>query len=177
MTIKFCTACGSLTEEKIPIDDDHTRSVCKNCGLVHYSNPKVVVGCIPEWNGKILLCKRNIEPRKGKWTLPAGYLENGESVQEGAVRETREEALAQVRHLEPYRLFNIVFVNQIYIMFRAQMASPAFGPTAESCDVRLFDEHEVPWDEIAFKVIGQTLDHFFSDRKKRDFPFQICDLL
>ncbi|MBU1340405.1 MAG: NUDIX hydrolase [Proteobacteria bacterium] len=176
MTIKFCTACGSLVEQKIPPDDDHARSVCSDCGLVHYENPKMVVGCIPELNGQILLCKRNIEPQKGKWTLPAGYLENRESVQEGAVRETHEETMATVQIIEPYRLFNIVFVDQIYLMFRAVMTSDTFGPTNESTEVRLFDEKDIPWDDIAFKVIKQTLEHYFSDRKKGGFPFKIFDL-
>ncbi len=176
MDIKYCTSCGALTQLHIPPDDDHVRAVCSNCGLVHYKNPKMVVGCIPEWEGKILLCKRNIEPRIGKWTLPAGYLENGESVQAGAIRETREEALAEVRIINPYRLFNILFVDQIYFMFRAAMTSDHFGPTSESSDVRLFDEKDIPWDEIAFAVIWQTLEHYFRDRKKRRYPFKIFDL-
>lgn len=176
MNIKFCTACGSPTEEKTPPDDDHIRSVCIDCGLVHYANPKMVVGCIPELNGQILLCKRNIEPQKGKWTLPAGYLENKESVQEGAVRETLEETGARVQIVAPYRLFNIVFVDQIYFMFRAKMSSDIFGPTSESIDVRLFDEKDIPWDKIAFKVIKLTLEHYFEDRKKGCYPFKVDDL-
>ncbi len=176
MEIKFCTACGSSTLQKVPPEDDHVRAVCSGCGLVHYNNPKIVVGCIPEWEGKILLCKRNIEPRIGKWTLPAGYLENGESVQAGAVRETREEAMAEVKIINPYRLFNITFVDQIYFMFRAAMASDQFGPTSESSHVRLFDEKEIPWDQIAFEVIRQTLEHYFKDRKNGRYPFRIFDL-
>lgn len=176
MDIKFCTACGSPTEKKIPPDDDYIRSVCTNCGLVHYSNPKMVVGCIPELDGQILLCKRDIEPQKGRWTLPAGYLENQESVQEGAVRETMEETRAQVKIIEPYRLFNIVFVDQIYFMFRAELINENFGPTKESIDVRLFHEKDIPWNNIAFKVIKQTLEHYFQDRKKGRFLFKIFDL-
>jgi ADP-ribose pyrophosphatase YjhB (NUDIX family) len=176
MDIKFCTACGSPTRQKIPVDDDHVRSICTNCGQIHYNNPKMVVGCIPELNGQVLLCKRNIEPGKGKWTLPAGYLENGESVQEGAMRETLEETMANVQIIEPYRLFNIVFVDQIYFMFRAQLLSDTFGPTNESTDVQLFHEKNIPWDNIAFKVIKQTLEHYFQDRKKEKFPFKIFDL-
>ena len=176
MDIKFCTACGALTDQKVPPGDDHARSVCTRCGLVHYSNPKMVVGCIPELNGQILLCKRNIEPRKGKWTLPAGYLENGESIQEGAARETKEETRACVQIIDPYRLFNIVFLNQIYFMFRAKLMSNTFGPTSESTDVRLFDEKDIPWKDIAFEVIKQTLEHYFADRKKENFPFRIFDL-
>jgi ADP-ribose pyrophosphatase YjhB (NUDIX family) len=177
MDIHFCTGCGSPTEQKTPPDDDHVRSVCTRCARVHYQNPKMVVGCIPEFNGQILLCKRDIEPQKGKWTLPAGYLENGESVQDGAVRETLEETRARVQIVAPYRLFNIVFVDQVYFMFRAAMtSSDTFGPTDESIDVRLFDEKDIPWDDIAFKVIRQTLEHYFLDRKTGDFPFKIFDL-
>ena len=132
----------------------------------------MVVGCIPELNGQVLLCKRNIEPRKGKWTLPAGYLENGESVQDGAIRETQEETMAHVKIIEPYRLFNIVFVDQIYFMFRAHLRSDKFGPTNESTEVRLFDEKDIPWEDIAFEVTKQTLEHYFKDREKRNVPIQ-----
>ena len=176
MNIKYCTGCGASTEWKIPLGDDHARSVCTGCGLIHYDNPKMVVGCIPLFNGQVLLCKRNIEPRKGKWTLPAGYLENGESVQDGAVRETLEETMAKVKNVEPYRLFNIVSVHQIYFMFRANLISDTFGPTNESSEVRLFHEKDIPWDEIAFKSIKQTLEHYFKDRKTGNFLFKIFDL-
>ncbi len=176
MDIKFCTACGSATRQEIPVDDDHMRSVCKNCGQIHYNNPKMVVGCIPEMDGKILLCKRNIAPSKGKWTLPAGYLENKESVQEGAIRETFEETREKVEIIQPYRLFNIGFVSQVYFMFRAKMTSNTFGPTNESIDVALFDEKDIPWDNIAFEVIKQTLEHYFADRKKEKFHFKVCDI-
>ncbi len=178
MSIKFCSACGSPTQEKIPLDDDHIRSVCTNCGLVHYSNPKMVVGCIPELDGKLLLCKRNIEPQKGRWTLPAGFLEDNESVQDGAARETLEETQAKVEIISPYRLFNITFVSQIYFMFRAKLTSDHFGPTKESTAVRLFDENEIPWDDIAFRVIEQTLEHYFEDRRNGSaYPFKVCDLI
>ena len=130
------------------------------------------------------MCKRNIEPRKGCWTLPAGYLENEESVQQGAVRETLEETRVEVRILSPYRMFNIIFVNQIYMMFIAELLSHDFGPTTESTDVRLFSQSDIPWDEIAFDVIRQTLEDYFKDRentgdhafKPEDFRFKIKDL-
>jgi ADP-ribose pyrophosphatase YjhB (NUDIX family) len=176
MDVKFCTACGSPTELKTPLDDDHVRSVCTNCGMVHYGNPKMVVGCIPELNGQILLCKRNIEPQRGKWTLPAGYLENGESVQDGAVRETREETEADVKGVVPYRLFNIVSVHQVYLMFRAELTSNKFGPTNESIEVRLFNEKDIPWDDIAFASIKKTLEHYFKDRESGKFRFKIFDI-
>ncbi len=189
MSIKFCSQCGSAMEQKIPDDDDHVRAVCGQCDHVHYENPTMVVGTIPVSGDKILMCRRNIEPRKGKWTLPAGYLENRESVQEGAVRETLEETRARVGLLGPYRMFNILFVDQIYLMFRAELLTDDFGPTSESTEVRLFSEHEVPWDEIAFEVIRQTLIDFFKDRENvREkpneqklnngvYPFGIKDLI
>lgn len=176
MNQSFCISCGNPTQKIIPPDDDRLRAVCPSCGQVHYTNPKMVVGCIPEWNGEILLCKRNIEPRKGFWTLPAGYLESNESVQDGAVRETREETRAEVKIIEPYRLYNITFVDQMYLMFRAKLVTDNFGPTKESTEVRLFKENEIPWDDIAFKVIYQTLEDFFQDRVNNRFPFGIFDL-
>ena len=176
MDIKFCSACGSPVKLEIPSDDDHVRAVCTGCGIVHYQNPKIVVGCIPELDTRILMCRRNIEPRKGTWTLPAGYLENNESVQEGALRETVEETRAKVKIIEPYRLFNIVRVSQIYLMFRAIVVSDSFGPTKESIEVRLFEKKEIPWENIAFESIRQTLEHYFMDRRQGRFPFRIFDL-
>lgn len=169
---------------QIPQDDDHIRAVCASCGHVHYENPKMVVGTIPVLQDRILMCKRNIEPQKGRWTLPAGYLENAESVQQGAVRETLEETRAQVRILSPYRMFNILFVDQVYLMFIAELLSQDFGPTSESTDVRLFSESEIPWDEIAFDVIRQTLEDYYEacrnagDHafKPENFGFKIKDL-
>lgn len=177
MTIKFCSQCGSTMAEKIPVDDDHVRAVCTACGHVHYENPKMVVGTIPVFEDRILMCRRNIEPRKGKWTLPAGYLENQESVQDGAVRETLEETRARVEIVAPYRLFNILFVDQVYLMFRASLVSQDFGPTSESTEVRLFRESEIPWDNIAFEVIYTTLSDYFIDRKNMAYRFCVKDLL
>lgn len=184
MSIKFCTQCGHTMTQHIPEDDDHVRAVCSSCGHVHYENPKMVVGTVPVFQDRILMCKRNIEPRKGCWTLPAGYLENEESVQQGAVRETLEETRVEVRILSPYRMFNILFVNQIYMMFIAELLSHDFGPTTESTDVRLFSQSDIPWDEIAFDVIRQTLEDYLKDRenagahafKPEDFEFKIKDL-
>ena len=182
MGINFCSQCGSSMDLRIPDDDDHVRAVCGNCDHVHYENPKMVVGTIPVLDDRILLCRRNIEPRKGLWTLPAGYLDNGESVQDGAVRETLEETLAGVEILGPYRLFNILFVDQIYMMFRARLLSEDFGPTKESTEVRLFTEAEIPWDDMAFEVIRRTLKDFFRDRHGGTDPqsaygFKVKDLV
>jgi ADP-ribose pyrophosphatase YjhB (NUDIX family) len=136
----------------------------------------MVVGCIPEMDNKILLCRRAIEPCYGKWTLPAGYLENGETVSAGARRETLEEARAAVEILAPYALYNICYVNQIYLMFRARLIDQNFGPGSESLEVHLFSEAEIPWDEIAFRVIEQTLLQFIKDRPKGLFPFHIGNI-
>jgi len=184
MSIKFCSQCGHPMTRQIPQDDDHVRAVCDSCGHVHYENPKMVVGTIPVFQDRVLLCKRNIEPQKGRWTLPAGYLENAESVQQGAVRETLEETRVQVRILSPYRMFNILFVDQIYLMFIAELLSRDFGPTSESTDVRLFSQSDIPWDDIAFDVIRQTLEDYYKDRRRagggafkpEDFGFKIKDL-
>ncbi len=173
MEINYCSLCGAAAEYKIPENDERHRAVCTSCRTVHYQNPKVVVGCIPQWNESVLLCKRNIEPRFGKWTLPAGFLENGETVEEGAVREVKEETRALVDLIAPYRMFNIVFVNQMYLMFRSRLQNLDFGTTPESSELRLFREDEIPWDEIAFLAIKETLKHYFEDVKTGTFPFRI----
>ncbi len=171
--IKYCAYCGAPVEKLIPAGDDRPRFVCAACGRIHYQNPILVVGCIPVWQDQVLLCRRNIEPRKHKWTLPAGYLENGETVIEGARRETWEETGATLDHITPYQLVDILYVNQVYLMFRADMREPIFGPTAESSEVVLLRENQIPWDEIAFTVMEQTLRRFFEDRKSGHFPFRI----
>jgi ADP-ribose pyrophosphatase YjhB (NUDIX family) len=176
MDIVYCSICGDRMEVRIPDDDDHVRPVCGRCGHVHYENPKLVVGCIPVLGERVLLCKRNIAPQKGKWTLPAGYLENGESVQDGAIRETLEETRSEVEIIAPYRMFNLVFVHQIYFMFRAKLLDENFGPTKESTAVRLFCEADIPWEDIAFASIRQTLKDFFHDRPKQTYPFEIKDI-
>ena len=137
----------------------------------------MVVGCIPEIDDKILLCRRAIEPRCGMWTLPAGYLENGETVAEGAARETYEEAGAKVEKLTPYALYNICYVNQIYFMFRARPADHRFRPGSESLEVKLFAEDEIPWEEIAFRVLQETLIQYFKDRPTGRFPFYVGEIL
>lgn len=176
MHIHYCTQCGGPVERRIPEGDDRSRHVCPACGAVHYLNPKVVVGCIPEYDNRILICRRNIEPRRGKWTLPAGFLENGESLREGALRETYEESRARVEIIAPFRLYDLVFVNQLYLMFRARMLSPVFGPTHESSEVRLVKENEIPWSDIAFTVIDETLRHYFMHRATGTFEFLSLEL-
>lgn len=175
--MNFCSHCGARVALHVPHGDDRPRHICDTCGRIYYENPKLVVGCIPEWEDKILMCRRDIEPRKGKWTLPAGYLENGETVMDGARRETLEEAGAVVTELEPYLLFDIVHVNQIYLMFRARMQKPEFRTTAESAEVVLMRREEIPWDAIAFGAIESTLRHYFADRENGCFPFRIRQII
>ena len=176
MEIKYCPICGSSVSHEIPAGDDRLRHVCRSCGNVQYENPKLVVGCIPEWEEHILFCRRDIEPQRGKWTLPAGFMENNETAAAGAVRETWEEARVRVRIVAPYRVFDLPFVNQVYFMFRAQMISPDFQTTPESSEVRLISEQDVPWDSIAFPVIRETLKSYFKDRRRGQFEFLNLEL-
>ena len=174
--MNYCSNCGNRVKLGTPAGDDRPRYLCESCGTIHYENPKVVVGCIPEMDGKILLCRRSIEPRCGKWTLPAGYLENGETVAEGAQREALEEIGAPVEILAPYALFNICYVNQIYLMFRARLANGSFKAGNECSEVRLFAERDIPWDQIAFTVIEETLRQYFHDRPAGLFPFHMGNI-
>jgi ADP-ribose pyrophosphatase YjhB (NUDIX family) len=169
--MNFCPNCGARVKQQIPPGDDRLREVCPSCGRIHYQNPKLVVGVVPEWQGRILLCRRAIEPRAGLWTLPAGYLENGETAADGARRETWEEARASVHQLVPYALFDLTFVNQLYLMFRGHLVSEDCAPGPESLEVGLFAESEIPWEQTAFKVIEETLRQYFQDRARKTFAF------
>ena len=170
--MNFCSQCGSPVSLTVPADDDRPRYVCSSCGTIHYQNPKVVVGSIPIWEDRILMCCRDIEPRKGYWTLPAGYLENGETAADGARRETLEETGATIVDLVPYLMVDIIHIGQIYLMYRCHLSAPTFHPTRESAEVKLVDVAEIPWDDIAFKVIEKTLHHFLQDRNAGDFAFR-----
>ncbi len=175
--MKYCSECGAPVELLVPEGDDRPRHVCGSCLTVHYQNPKIVVGCIPEWEDKILLCRRAIEPRYGLWTLPAGFMENGETSRQGAARETREEASARVDVGELYTLFNLPHIDQVYLIFRSRLLDLDFGPGAESLDVGLFAQGEIPWDEIAFPVIKETLRLFFRDRANGGFELRSGDIV
>lgn len=175
--MNFCSDCGAGVTLRVPDGDSVARYVCVTCGTIHYQNPKVVVGCIPEWGEKILLCRRAIEPRHGKWTLPAGFLENGETAGQGALRETLEEANARVEIGALYTFYNLPGINQIYILFRGRLLDLDFSPGEESLEVRLFDEHEIPWDELAFPTISETLKHYYADRRNGGFGFHIGDIV
>ena len=142
------------------------RHVCDDCGTIHYMNPKIVAGCIVEWEDQILLCRRAIEPRHGYWTIPAGFLENGETVAEGAARETWEEANAKVERCELYHLYNIPHINQVYMIFRGRLPALEFSAGSESLEVGLFSEQDIPWQDLAFKVVKDSLQRYYADKKK-----------
>jgi ADP-ribose pyrophosphatase YjhB (NUDIX family) len=174
--MKFCSACGASVDQRVPEGDTLPRYICDGCETIHYENPKLVVGCIPEWGDQILLCRRAIEPRLGFWTLPAGFLENGESAAAGAVRETLEEAEARVEIYDMFSFYNLTHINQIYVMFRARLLDLNFGPGTESLEVKLFTEEDIPWNEMAFRTVGETLKHYFADRKRGTFTLHMGDM-
>lgn len=167
--MKFCSACGSAVSLRVPSGDDRHRHICDDCETVHYQNPCIITGCIPVYGERILLCKRAIAPRCGYWTLPAGFMENGETTAEGALRECREEANARVVDPELYTMVDIPHINQVYIFFRATLPAPEYSPGEESLAVELFREQDIPWGAIAFPSVKQTLEHFFADRRAGAF--------
>jgi ADP-ribose pyrophosphatase YjhB (NUDIX family) len=172
--IRFCPACGSPRVERVvPGGDRLVRDVCAACGTIHYQNPKVVVGCLPEWEDRVLLCRRAIEPRMGLWTLPAGFLENNETLVDGAMRETEEEAGARVAVGDLYAVISLPQISQIYMMFRARLLDLGFAPGTESLEVRLFEESEMPWESLAFRTIGRTLRNYFLDRRLAAFRLHV----
>ena len=162
--MKFCSNCASPLTIKIPADDSRERHVCESCGSIHYQNPRNVVGTIPVYENQVLLCRRAIEPRHGFWTLPAGFMELGESTSAGAARETLEEAGASVEVGPLYSLLNVPHAEQVHLFYLAKMATPDFSAGEESLEVALFQEHEIPWDELAFPTVKQTLEWYFADR-------------
>ena len=173
----YCSNCGMRVVEKTPAGDNRPRYVCDACDTIHYQNPKIVAGCIPVLEDRLLLCQRAIEPRYGLWTLPAGFMENGESTEQAAVRETQEEACARVDNLELYGVFSIPHISQVYMMFRAKLVANDYKPGRESLDVRLFQEHEIPWDQLAFPVVRTTLEHYFSDARNKRFPVHVGNII
>jgi ADP-ribose pyrophosphatase YjhB (NUDIX family) len=164
--MKFCSACGSLVSLRNPEGDHLARYVCDACGIVHYQNPKLIVGCVPEHQGRILLCRRAIEPRLGFWTIPAGFMENGETTQEGAQRESLEEAQARVEIGSLLAVVHVLHADQVHVMFRANLPEPQFGPAPESLEVGLFAEDEIPWSDIAFRSVDFALRRYFEDRRR-----------
>ena len=174
--MKYCSECGAQVTLEIPSGDNRPRYICSQCETIHYSNPKIVAGCIPVWQDKILLCKRAIEPRHGLWTLPAGFMENDESTVEAAMRETMEEAGAHVEVRDLYTMISLVHINQVYMMFLADMKDTDFSPGEESLETELFSEVDIPWDRIAFPVIEETMRLFFADRAAGKFRTRIGEM-
>jgi ADP-ribose pyrophosphatase YjhB (NUDIX family) len=169
--MKYCSDCGEPVVVRVPEGDSRERYVCDHCRTVHYQNPRVVTGCLVTWEDRVLLCKRAIAPRRGFWTLPAGFLENGETAEAGALRETWEEARAEAELDDLYTVFSLPHISQIYLFYRARLTAPQFSAGEETEAVALFSEHEVPWGELAFPVVAETLRHYFSDR--RDDAFRV----
>lgn len=175
--MKFCSACGASVRLEVPPGDDRQRHVCQACARIHYLNPKVVVGCIPEWERQILLCRRAIEPQYGLWTLPAGFMEMGETAAEAALRETAEEAHARVEVLGLYSLFNLPQISQVYLLLRGRLLDLDFSPGTESLEVRLFREDEIPWDGLAFAAVRETLKLYFQDRRTGSYAVHMGDIV
>jgi ADP-ribose pyrophosphatase YjhB (NUDIX family) len=178
--IQHCRQCGSPVVYRLPDDGDtKPRAVCTVCHTVHYENPLNVVGTVPVWGETgeyVLLCKRNIEPRFGKWTLPAGFMELNETTAQGAARETVEEAGAQFEMGELFSLMNVARVGQVHLYYRARLLSDRFNPGTETIEARLFTEAEVPWEDIAFRTVKETLERYFADRRSGQFGFHAVDI-
>lgn len=175
--IKHCRECGTAVVYRVPDDGDtKLRAVCPACGTVHYENPLNVVGTVPVLGDRVLLCLRNIEPRKGKWTLPAGFMELDETTAEGAARETDEEAGAQIQMGPLFSVLNVPRVGQVHFFYLATLQSDAFAPGFETIEARLFAEHEIPWEEIAFRTVKVTLEKYFADRRAGAFGVHCLDI-
>jgi ADP-ribose pyrophosphatase YjhB (NUDIX family) len=180
LPLKYCRVCGTTVIYRLPDDGDtKERAICTACHTVHYENPLNVVGTVPVWGedgAQVLLCKRNIEPRRGKWTLPAGFMELGETTEQGAARETDEEAGAQFEMLGLFSVMNVVQVGQVHLYYRARLLSTQFNPGHETMEARLFTEAEIPWDEIAFRTVQETLLRYFEDRRKGHFGVHVMNI-
>jgi ADP-ribose pyrophosphatase YjhB (NUDIX family) len=175
-SIRHCRACGAATAYRTPDDDNRERAVCTACATIHYENPLNVVGTVPELDGRVLLCRRAIEPRRGFWTLPAGFMELGETTGQGAVRETVEESGAEIELGALFTVLNVPHVGQLHLYYLARMTSTRLDPGSETIEARLFAEAEVPWDELAFKTVRYTLERFFDDRRRGQFGTHAADI-
>jgi ADP-ribose pyrophosphatase YjhB (NUDIX family) len=174
--MKYCSQCGAPVRLGIPPGEHLERHLCDACGTIHYENPKMIVGCVAAWEDKILLCRRAIEPRLGLWTLPAGFMENTETTDQAAARETLEEANARVEIEALFTLFNVPHINQVHLFFRARLLDLDYAPGVESLDVALFREEEIPWENVAFASVRETLRHYFADRSKGSYAFHTGDI-
>ena len=175
--LNFCSKCGARLALRVPPGDSLPRRVCDSCGTIHYRNPLVVVGTIPVWEERILLCKRAIEPRYGLWTLPAGFMELGETTAQAALRETMEEAKARVELGEVFSLLSVPHVDQVHIFYRARLLDRDYGAGEETLELALLRESEIPWKDIAFPTITTTLRHFYADRKAGAMGFHTGEIL
>jgi ADP-ribose pyrophosphatase YjhB (NUDIX family) len=175
-SFKHCKTCGGAVRYEVPPDDNRDRATCTVCGHVHYENPLNVVGTVPVWGEQVLLCRRNIEPRYGLWTLPAGFLELGETIAEGAVRETVEEAGARIELQGLYTVLNVVQVGQVHLFYRARLLDTDFAPGPETIEAQLFAEADIPWDTLAFRTVRETLQRFFDDRRRGRFDLHCDDI-
>ena len=175
--MKFCTLCGHNLSLRIPETDDRERHVCDACGHVHYVNPRIIVCALPCYDDKMLLCKRAIEPRYGLWTLPGGFMELGESTLEAARRETLEEAGARIDVIELYAMYHILHIDQVHMFYRARLCDLDFAAGKESLEVRLFGEQEIPWHDMAFPAVTDTLRHYFRDLPTGRYPLRLADVI
>jgi ADP-ribose pyrophosphatase YjhB (NUDIX family) len=168
--MKYCSECGQPVRLRIPSGDNRPRHVCGSCNTIHYQNPKIVTGTLPVWGDQVLLCKRAIEPRYGLWTLPAGFMEIGETTEEAAARESREEANANLKIQQLYTVISLPHIDQVYMLYRASLSDLEFSPGEETLEVKLFREKQIPWKQLAFRTIHFTLKRYFEDRQKGRFP-------
>lgn len=176
--MKFCSACGAGVSYRVPEGDDRERAVCGACETIHYVNPRIIVGCLPEFEGRLLLCLRAIEPRRNFWTLPAGFMENGETTEQGAARETWEEAQARVENMALYRVYDVPYINQVYMFYRCTVTDGVHRAGPESLDTRLFSADEIPWDDLAFPSVYRALSSYLRDREAgAAFPVQVETIL
>lgn len=176
LNMNYCSQCGAPVIQKIPPGDNLPRHVCAQCESIHYHNPKIVAGCIPEWEDQILLCRRAIEPRRGLWTFPAGFMEIGESTEQAAIRETKEEAHADVEITALHAVLSLPHIGQVYLVFRGRMRSPTYEAGAESLDVRLCSLSAIPWDQIAFPVVREALRRYVGDVTSGRFQLHLASL-
>ena len=170
-TINYCCTCGAPVVFRLPPGDSLPRHICDSCGAIHYRNPRLVVGTLPVWQDRVLLCRRAIEPCHGLWTLPAGFMENGETMPEAALRETREEANASVELDGMFTLISVPHISQVHVIYRARLTAPEFSAGQETLEIALLDEKAIPWPQIAFRTVALTLHHYFSDQRNGVFHF------
>jgi len=179
--ILHCRQCGAPVHYRIPAQDNRERAVCTACETIHYENPLNVVGTVPIWSGRdaepeVLLCRRAIEPRRGYWTLPAGFMELGETTEQGALRETTEEAGARVELQGLFSVLSVARVGQVHLFYRARLVDTRFDPGEESLEVQLFRQPDLPWDEIAFRTVRETLQFYFADHRRGRFDVHCLDI-